>query len=111
MVRKNSDEGIYCSIIRWVFRNGTQDPATGDLLFTQEDLRNGAKALDLEVRNFPDLTYNLRSRSPLPQEILDAGYTTIATRGRGMYALVTGEDKVEVPSGTEVVTVSTNPVP
>jgi hypothetical protein len=57
------------------------------------------------------LPYNLRNRSPLPQEILEAGYTSIASRGRGKYALVTGEDKVEVPPGTEVVEVSTKLVP
>lgn len=109
--RKRGEGGIYSSIMLWVFRNGTPDPATGDLLFGQADLRKAADELGLEVRNFPDLTYNLRSRSPLPQEILGAGFTTIASRGKGRYALVTAEDKIEVPTGTEVVEVSTAPIP
>jgi hypothetical protein len=111
MARKGADGGTYRSIMLWVFRKGTQDPNTGDLLFTQADLRKAAEELGLEVRNFPDLAYNLRSRSPLPPEIVEAGYTTIAMRGRGKYALVTGEDKVEIPSGTDVVVVSTKPIP
>ncbi len=109
--RRAGDKGTYRSILLWVFRNGTADPATGDLLFTQADLRRAAQELHLEVRNFPDLTYNLRSRSPLPPEIIEAGFTTIAIRGKGKYALVTAEDKVEVPSGTEVLEVSTTAVP
>jgi hypothetical protein len=109
--KKGADSGVYRSILLWVFHKGTQDPATGDLLFTQADLRRAADELQLEVRNFPDLTYNLRSRSPLPPEILEAGYTTIAIRGRGKYALVTGEDTVEVPTGTDVATVSTRKIP
>lgn len=109
--KRTADSGTYRAILLWVFRHGTQDPATGDLLFTQADLRQAAKALKLQVRNFPDLTYNLRSRSPLPPEILDAGYTTIAIRGRGKYALVTAQDTVEVPSGTEIVQLATQPIP
>jgi hypothetical protein len=109
--RKRGEGGIYRSILLWVFRHGTRDPATGDLLFTQADLRKAADELGLEARNFPDLTYNLRSRSPLPKEILDAGFTTIASRGKGKYALVTAVDKVEVPTGTEIVKVSVGPIP
>jgi hypothetical protein len=106
-----AEGGIYRSILLWIFRKGTQDPASGDLLFTQADLRKAAEELNLEVRNFPDLTYNLRSRSPLPPEIIQAGYTAIAIRGRGKYALVTAEEKVEVPPGTQVAEVSTRRIP
>jgi len=112
MARQPRERGaLYRPIMLWVFHNKPKDPATGEINFSQADLRKAAEELGLEVRNFPDLTYNLRSRSPLPQEILDAGYTTIAMRGRGRYALVTGQDKVEVPSSTEVVDISTAPVP
>ncbi len=109
--KKGANGGVYRSIMLFVFRNATHDPTTGDLLFTQADLRKAAERLNLEVRNFPDLTYNLRSRSPLPPEIVAAGYTTIAIRGRGKYALVTAADKVEVPSETDVLQVSTKPIP
>jgi hypothetical protein len=109
--KKRNEGGIYRPILLWVFRNGTPDPATGDLLFTQADLRKAAVELHLEAKNFPDLPYNLRSRSPLPQEIIDAGFTTIAIRGKGKYALVMAVDKVEVPPETEVVRVSTARVP
>lgn len=108
---KRGDNSIYRSIMLWVFKNGTKDLDSGDLLFSQSDLRKAAVELDLEVRNFPDLTYNLRSRAELPQEIKTAGYTTIAIRGRGKYALVTGEDKVEVPSRTDVKEIPTSIIP
>jgi hypothetical protein len=108
---KRGNEGIYRSIMLWVFKNGTKDPESGDLLFSQADLRKAAIELDLEVRNFPDLTYNLRSRAELPQEIKAAGFTTIAIRGRGLYALVTGEDKVTIPYGTEIKELSTDKIP
>ena len=109
MAAKNPE--VYKSILIAVFRSKAPDPKTGDILFTQSDLRAAAEKLGLEVRNFPDLTYNLRSRAPLPDEILKAGYSTIAIRGRGRYALVRGDDKVTIPERTSIIEVSTNPIP
>jgi hypothetical protein len=111
VAKQERKPGVYRAIMLWVFHNRPKDPSSGDLLFTQADLRHAATELGLEARNFPDLTYNLRSRSVLPAEITEAGYTAIAIRGRGKYALVTGEDKVEVPAGTEVVEFSTAKIP
>lgn len=111
MARKRQGDSTYRSILLWVYHHGTKDPATGDLLFSQADLRKAAEELSLEVRNFPDLTYNLRSRAPLPQEIIDAGFTTIAIRGRGKYALVTAVDAVDVPTGTAVGSADSSRVP
>lgn len=102
---------MYRSVLLWVFQNKPQDPITGELPFSQADLRKAASALKVEARNFADLTYNLRSRSPLPPEILQAGYTTIAIRGRGQYALVMEVNKIDVPARTEVVKVPTDPIP
>jgi hypothetical protein len=103
--------GLYRSVLLWVFQKKPQDPSTGELPFSQADLREAAGALGVVARNFPDLTYNLRSRSPLPPEILEAGYTTIAIRGRGRYALVMEVNKIDVPANTPVVDVSTTPIP
>ena len=102
---------LYRRLLLWVFQNKQPDEATGEVLFSQADLRQAAAVLGEDVRNFPDLPYNLRSRSALPPEISQAGYTTIASRGRGRYALVTGEDKVEAPADTPVVEVSTASIP
>jgi len=102
---------VYKSVLLEVFRSKKPGPKTGVIIFTQADLRAAADRLGLEVRNFPDLTYNLRSRAPLPAEILKAGYSTIAIRGRGRYALVAADDKVAVPDGTEVSDISTASVP
>jgi hypothetical protein len=101
---------LYRRLLLWVFQNNEPDEATGEVL-SQADLRQAAAALGEEARNFPDLPYNLRSRSPLPSEISQAGYTTIASRGRGRYALVTGEDRVDAPADTQVAEVSTAAIP
>jgi hypothetical protein len=98
-------------VLLWVFHNKPQDPITGELPFSQADLREAAAALGVEARNFPDLTYNLHSRSPLPSEILEAGYTTIASRGRGKYALVMEVNKIDVPPSTPIEEVSTDAIP
>lgn len=104
-------QGRYRRFLLWVFQNNPQDPNTGELPFSQADLRRAAAALGEEVRNFPDATYYLRSRGMLPPEILEAGYTTIAIRGSGRYALVIGQDRVDVPPKTEVVEVRINAIP
>jgi hypothetical protein len=109
--KADKKRGRYHRFLLWVFRNKEPDPATGELHFSQADLRQAAAALGEEARNFPDLPYYLRSRAALPPEILEAGYTTIASRGSGRYALVTGEDKVEVPADTTVLQVSTAGIP
>ena len=103
--------GIYRRLMLWVFQNKQPDEATGELHFSQADLRQAAVAIGEEARNFPDLPYSLRSRAGLPAELLDAGYTTIAARGKGRYALVTAADKVEVPANTPVVEIATSPIP
>jgi hypothetical protein len=113
---KGADEtakkpGLYRRLMVWVFQNKEPDEETGELHFSQADLRQAAAALGEEARNFPDLPYNMRSRAGLPQELLDAGYSTIAIRGKGQYALVTAEDKFDVPQDTPVVDVSTEPIP
>lgn len=115
MGKRRGDEGegagIYKSILLWVFQHRPREEGTGNLLFSQADLRQAAKELGVEVRNYPDLTYNLRSRSALPPEIIEAGFTTIAVRGRGQYALVTAEDKIEIPPRTKVIRISTTAIP
>jgi hypothetical protein len=103
--------GLYRSILLWVFRNRPQQPDTGELPFSQADLREAAATLGVEARNFPDLAYNLRSRSSLPPEISEAGYTTIASRGRGKYALVMEVNQIDIPADTPVVEVSTARIP
>ena len=111
VAKKDKGSSLYGPIMLWVFKNSKKDPKTGAILFSQDDLRRAANKMGLEVRNFPDLTYNLRSRAKLPRKILDAGFTTIAIRGRGKYALVTEKDKVEVPDGTKIIEISTDPIP
>ena len=104
------NRGKYGQILVRVFQNTLPTPK-GLIEFSQADLRTAASGLGLEIRNFPDLIYNLRSRSPLPDVIADAGYTTIEGIGRGRYALTKLPDKVTIPPDTKVIEWSTRSVP
>jgi hypothetical protein len=51
-----------------------------------DDVRNAALALGVETRNPADVIYRMRSRTILPQQILDAGFHVLRPTGRGQYA-------------------------
>ena len=107
----SKEAGVYRRILLWVFQHGQRNEVDGSIEFSQADLRTAALELGLEVRNFPDLTYNLRSRAALPADILAQGYTTIQIRGRGRYAISKEPDKVSVPDDVPVESISSEGVP
>lgn len=66
--------------------------------FTLRDVRQVGADLGLEIGNAPDLVYRMRSRTRLPDDILDLGFTVLRGIGRGQYALeVGGEALVHLP--------------
>jgi len=109
--RLNRKPGVYRRILLWVFNNRPRSVVDGSIEFSQADLREAAQELGLEVRNFPDLTYNLRSRAALPKDILAEGYMTIQMRGRGRYAITKDPDKIAVPDDTPVEVVPSQGIP
>jgi len=61
-------KGDYSQILEAVFHS-KYSPGMDEVEFSQEDLRQEANNVGIEIRNFPDLVYNLRSRAPFPASI------------------------------------------
>lgn len=87
------------------------DDSREEIVFSQTDLREVADELGLQIRNFPDLIYNLRNRSVLPEEIVNAGYQTIEMRGRGQYALTKRSTDIPYPAYIEQKVASIQRIP
>jgi len=87
---------VYGPILLHVFKaRWRQGAAT--VLFTLDDVRNAADALNLEVRNPADLIYRMRSRTILPREILDKGFYILRAIGRGQYQFEKGSSTIFQP--------------
>lgn len=82
-----------------------------EITFDQSDLRSAALRLGYTIRNFPDLTYNLRSRAPIPHALAAHGFQSIEIRGRGRFALVRFGDILACGDDVPVRTVSGSRVP
>nr|WP_294544290.1 hypothetical protein [uncultured Rhodopila sp.] len=92
---------IYGPILLHVFRARWRQ-GTATVLFTLDDIRNAAEALKLEVRNPADLIYRMRSRTILPQEILDKGFFILRAIGRGQYQFEKGSSTLFEPLDSEL---------
>lgn len=90
--------GKYKRILVWLFERATQNGETPDeIAFSQADVLAAAEALDVKIGNRYDIPYNLRSRTQLPQVLLEAGFSSIAARGSGEYAITKDDDSVTIP--------------
>jgi hypothetical protein len=84
---------ILREIVRRAYTTGTQR-----IEFTIRDIREVAADLGLDIGNAADMSYRMRSRTRLPDDILDLGFTVLRGVGRGRYALeVGGEAVVHLP--------------
>ena len=93
---------VYGPILRHIFQaRWRQGAAT--VLFTLDDVRNAADVLRLEVRNPADLIYRMRSRTVLPQEILDKGFYILRAIGRGQYQFEKGSSTIFQPLDNQAV--------
>jgi len=75
------------------------------LPFSKDDIVESISALDLEIKNVPDVTYTYRvGRSDLPDEILVHGNWAIEGAGKGRYTFVKlrRSPYVAVPTDFEV---------
>ncbi len=107
MVRRNSYREILVEAIR--SKPGWQSAA--EVPFDQTDLRAAATRLAREVRNFPDVTYSLRSRQSLPPELTQIGFKSIEMRGSGKFALTRNADELELPSDIPIRKIDTTSIP
>lgn len=88
---------VYVPILREIVRR-SYAPGKQRIEFTIRDIREIAAELSLEIGNAADMSYRMRSRTRLPDDILDLGFTVLRGIGRGKYALeVGGEAVVHLP--------------
>jgi hypothetical protein len=73
-------------------------PGTQRIEFTKQEVEDVAARLGLKLGNAADVIYRMRSRTRLPDDILDLGFTILRGVGRGRYVLeVGGEALVHLP--------------
>ncbi len=88
---------VYVPILREIVRRG-HSPGMQRLEFTKQDVERVAADLGLKLGNAADVIYRMRSRTRLPDDVLDLGFTVLRGIGRGRYALeVGGEALVHLP--------------
>lgn len=88
---------VYVPILREIVRRQFT-PGTQRIEFTKQDVEEVAADLGLKLGNAADVVYRMRSRTRLPDDILDLGFTILRGIGRGRYALeVGGEALVHLP--------------
>jgi hypothetical protein len=88
---------VYVPILREIVRR-SYEPGTQKIEFSKQDVEEVAADLGLKLGNAADVVYRMRSRTRLPDDILDLGFTVLRGIGRGKYALeVGGEALVHLP--------------
>lgn len=88
---------VYVPILREIVRR-KYVPGTQRIEFTKQDVEEVARNLGVKLGNAADVVYRMRSRTRLPDDILDLGFTVLRGVGRGKYALeVGGEAVVHLP--------------
>jgi hypothetical protein len=88
---------VYVPILREIVRRNYK-PGAQRIEFSKQDVEEVADELGLKLGNAADVVYRMRSRTRLPDDILDLGFTVLRGIGRGQYALeVGGEALVHLP--------------
>jgi hypothetical protein len=88
---------VYVPILREIVRRNYK-PGVQRIEFTKQDVESVAAELGVRLGNAADVVYRMRSRTRLPDDILDLGFTVLRGIGRGRYALeVGGEALVSLP--------------
>jgi len=88
---------VYVPILREIVKR-KYTPGSQRIEFTMRDIKAVASDLQIELGNAADMIYRMRSRTRLPDDILDLGFTVLRGVGRGEYVLeVGGEALVHLP--------------
>lgn len=88
---------VYVPILREIVRR-KHTQGVQRIEFSKRDVEQVASDLGLKLGNAADVIYRMRSRTRLPDDILDLGFTVLRGVGRGRYALeVGGEALVHLP--------------
>ena len=84
---------VYVPILKEIVRR-RYSPGTERIEFTKPDIEAIAEEIGIKIGNAADLVYRMRSRTRLPDEILDLGFTVLRPVGRGQYSLEVGAEAV-----------------
>ena len=100
----NMTEKDYDRIITNLFFSKFKE-GLSEIGFTKDELVAVARKLKITLRNAPDVIYTYRSRSILPQAILDKGNWVIKPKGKGLYSFLKSKRKpfVDIQEGLHAI--------
>jgi hypothetical protein len=123
VIRKSQSPGtkstVYVPVILKIFRDRYR-PGASSVVFSLDDVRNAVEAVRavsptpdlISSRNPADVIYRMRSRTKLPDEILDRGFHILRPIGRGQYQFERGTSGIiEPPETTPISTIDNTPMP
>ncbi|WP_020178536.1 hypothetical protein [Methylopila sp. M107] len=110
---------VYVPVILKIFQDRFR-PGASSVLFSLDDIRNAVDAVratspnpdKISARNAADVIYRMRSRTVLPQEILEKGFHVLRGVGRGQYQFERAQAGIiEPPASTPIATIDHTPMP
>jgi hypothetical protein len=110
---------VYVPVILKLFRDRYR-PGASNVIFSLDDVRNAVESVraaasnpdKISSRNPADVVYRMRSRTKLPDEILEKGFHILRAIGRGQYQFeraVAGI--IEPPVSEPIATIDMTPMP
>lgn len=110
---------VYVPVILKLFRDRWR-PGASTVVFSLDDVRTVVEAVRAESdnpdrissRNPADVVYRMRSRTKLPEEILEKGFHVLRAVGRGRYQFEKASSGIiEVPVKELIPTIDQTPMP
>jgi len=110
---------VYVPVILKLF-NDRYRPGASSVIFSLDDVRNAVDFVrsqsstpdKISARNPADVIYRMRSRTKLPEEILDKGFHILRPIGRGQYQFERATAGIiEPPVTTPISAIDATPMP
>jgi len=110
---------VYVPVILRLFRERYR-PGASSVIFSLDDVRNAVDAVrsasdtpdKISSRNPADVVYRMRSRTKLPDEILEKGFHILRPIGRGQYQFEKASAGIIEPPVTEAISaIDLTPMP
>lgn len=110
---------VYVPVILKLFRDRWR-PGAATVVFSLDDVRTAVEAVRAEsdnpdkisARNAADVVYRMRSRTVLPDEILDKGFHVLRAIGRGLYQFEKASSGIiEIPVKDLTPAIDQTPMP
>lgn len=110
---------VYVPVILKLFQDRWR-PGASTVVFSLDDVRTAVEAVRavsdhpdrISSRNPADVVYRMRSRTKLPQEILDKGFHVLRAVGRGRYQFEKASSSIiEVPINKLTPAIDQTPMP